>query len=380
VSHRRAELRSLAALFLTLGTVAFGGPAAHVALMEAEVVGKRGWFTRAAFLELVAASNLLPGPGSTELAIFIGQRRAGWAGLVLAGACFILPASLIVLAIAMLQERYGALPAVVRAFAGVEPVVLAVVVHAIAGMARTSLRDAPLVLLAVGAAAGSLAGVVPLPLLALAGAAALALHAARSGRPAPGAALLPALAPAAAAAGAAAKPVGLGALFGVFLKVGAVLFGSGYVLLAFLRADLVQHRHWLDERQLLEAVAVGQVTPGPVFTTATYIGYRLAGLPGALVATAGIFLPSFVLVAIAGPLLPRFQRSPAARAFLGGVVAASLGLMAAVCVPLARAALGDAVSIGLFAASVALLLRTRVNPAWLVAGGALVGVLRAFAR
>jgi chromate transporter len=367
------SLGQLAALFLKLGTIAFGGPAAHVAMMEDEVVRRRGWLTRERFLDYLGATNLIPGPNSTELAIHIGYARAGWPGLLVAGACFILPATLLVGAIAWGYVRFGALPAVGGLLYGVKPVVVAVVAQALWGLGRTALKTRGLLALGLVALAAAALGVHELVVLFGAGLV-MALGHRRSGAGA--AALAPLAAPAATTVLAAAPaPFGLWPLFGIFVKIGAVLFGSGYVLLAFLRADLVERLGWLTERQLLDAVAVGQITPGPVFTTATFIGYVLGRAPGALAATVGIFLPAFVFVALSGPLVPRLRRSPTAAAVLAGVNVASLALMAMVTVQLARAALVDAITIALAALSAVLLMRLRVNSAWLVLGGALVGWL-----
>lgn len=370
-AEHRARVRELALLFLKLGALGFGGPAAHIALMEHEVVRRRAWLTRGEFLDLLGATNLIPGPNSTELAIHIGRQRAGAAGLVVAGACFILPAALIVTACAWTYVKWGARPELGGVLHGVKPVVLAVVLQAVWGLTRTAVKTRALAALALVSAAAAFSGMNELLVLAVAGflAAGLAVPAA----PAVGARA--AFWPAAffAAGTAAAAPFSLGGLFGFFLKVGAVLYGSGYVLLAFLRAGLVERRGWLTEAQLLDAVAVGQVTPGPVFTTATFIGYLLGGSAGAVVATAGIFLPAFVFVALSGPLVPWIRSHARAGAFLDGVNVASLALMAVVTMQLGRAALTDGPSWLLGAAAAVLLLKWRVNPTWLLLAGAAVG-------
>lgn len=368
--HRR-RLGELARLFLRLGTLGFGGPAAHIALMEDEVVRRRAWLTRGEFLDLVGASNLIPGPNSTELAIHIGRHRAGGAGLVVAGACFILPAMVIVMACAWAYVTWGTRPELGGVLYGVKPVVLAVVVQAIVGLTRTAVKTRALAALALVAAAAAFAGMNELLVLAVAGLLAAGLAASPAPTPGARAAFWPV---AFLATGTAvAAPFSLGGLFGFFLKVGAVLYGSGYVLLAFLRSGLVEHRGWLTEAQLLDAVAVGQVTPGPVFTTATFIGYLLGGGAGAVVATAGIFLPAFVFVAVSGPLVPWIRSHARAGAFLDGVNVASLALMAAVTVQLARAALTDGPSWLLGGAAAVLLVKWRVNSTWLVLAGAAVG-------
>jgi chromate transporter len=389
IFESQTSLRELALLFLKLGTIAFGGPAAHIAMMEDEVVRRRHWLTREQFLDYVGATNLIPGPNSTELAIHIGLARRGWRGLIVAGVCFILPAALIVGIIARAYVRFGRLPAAQGILYGIKPVVIAVILQALWGLSRSAVKTRWLALLGIVSVAAAAFGVNELAVLA--GAATIAvvgtiikrrtapstpptvasLVSARSSTP-----ILNAGSTAiGVGVSAVAVPFSLIKLFLVFLKIGAVLFGSGYVLLAFLRADLVKGLGWLTERQLLDAVAVGQVTPGPVFTTATFIGYVLGRAPGAFAATVGIFLPSFVFVAISGPLVPRIRRSPIASAALDGVNVASLALMLVVAVQLARAALVDPLAIFLGLASALLLLRFRVNSAWLVVAGAAVGLL-----
>ncbi|HZS62542.1 MAG TPA: chromate efflux transporter [Gemmatimonadaceae bacterium] len=363
----------LAAFFLMLGTVAFGGPAAHIAMMEEHAVRRHGWLTREEFLDLLGAANVIPGPSSTELAIFIGYRRAGWVGLVVAGVCFILPAFLLVTGIAWAYRRYGTLPAVAGILYGVKPVVIAIVVQALRNLAPAALKTRWLTAVAICSLVLAALGVSVLPVLAFGAVLAVLPRLVRATR-AKAACVVPAVATAAAAS---AVPFGLWPLFLVFLKVGAIVFGSGYVLLVFLQGDLVDRLHWLTSQQLLDAVAVGQVTPGPVFTTATFVGFVLGGLPGAVVATVGIFLPSFCYVAVSGPLIPALRRSPIAGAALDGVTVASLALMAVVTIQLGRAALVDAVTIGVLAASLVLLFTFRINSVWLVAGGAAVGLVAA---
>ena len=374
------RLREVAGFFLRLGFIAFGGPAAHIAMMDDEVVRRRGWVTREEFLDLLGAANLIPGPSSTELAIYLGRRRAGWRGLILAGVCFILPAMLLVLALAMAYVHFGALPEVGWLLYGVKPVIIAIVLQALWNLGRAAVKGPLTATVGVAAVALSFLGVNLLEILFGSGLVLLALTAIRgsTGRLAgvaawAGSGLLVPAATVAAAAGPAA-PVSLWVLTAVFLKVGAILFGSGYVLLAFLRADLVQHLGWLTDHQLIDAIAVGQVTPGPVFTTATFIGYLLAGLPGALLATVGIFLPSFVLVAVTYPIIPKLRRSRWTAAFLDGVNVASLGLMAAVTWYLGRAALVDPVTIGTGVIAAGVIFRWRVNTAWLVLAGAGIGM------
>ncbi len=370
----RTSLRELALLFLRLGATAFGGPAAHIAMMEDEVVRRRRWLRRDEFLDLLGAANLIPGPNSTEMAIHVGYRRAGLAGLAVAGASFIVPAALMVTAIGWAYVRFGALPASVGILRGVKPVVVVIVAQALWGFARTAIRSAWGAAVAIAAGIAAALGVHELAVLAVAGAV-VAAERVRRGAGTPGAAtaLLP-LSAALPALAAAAAPT-LEGVFLVFLKIGSVLYGSGYVLLAFLRSDLVNRLGWLTEAQLLDAVAVGQVTPGPVFTTATFVGYLLLGWRGAAAATVGIFLPAFVFVALSGPLVPRIRRSPAAGAFLDGVNLASLALMAVVTAQLARGAVTDPATALLAGASAVLLFRFRVNSSWLLLGGAAVGLV-----
>ncbi len=375
----QSRLTELAGLFLKLGTIAFGGPAAHIALFEDEVVRRRQWLTREEFLDLLGATNLIPGPNSTELAIHIGHRRAGWPGLLVAGACFILPATFFVTAIAWAYVRFGKLPNATALLYGIKPVIIAIVLQALWNLGRAALKTKTLAALAAVAVTLSFLGINELLILFGTGLlVSTARSAVRKSTPSATArsALVPVL-PVAAGAGAAAVavvPFGLWPLFLFFLKVGSVLFGSGYLLLAFLRADLVDRWQWLTESQLLDAIAVGQITPGPLFTTATFIGYLLAGMPGAAVATVGIFLPAFFFVAISGPLVPKLRRWPATADFLDGVNAAALALMAVVTWQLGRVAICDWLTAGLALASAVLLFRFRLNPTWLVAGGALVGL------
>jgi len=372
-----SRLTELARLFLKLGITSFGGPAVHIAMMENEVVRRRRWMTHEEFLDQLGASNIIPGPTSTELAIHIGHLRAGWPGLIVAGVCFIVPAVAIVTAIAWAYVKAGQLPAAQGLLYGVKPVVIAIVLQALWTLGRAALKTRTLVFVGLAAVAAVIAGVNELVVLSVAGAVMALVRIARE-RPARidgtiARAVLPFFAQSAATV--AATPFGLWPLFGVFLKVGAVLFGSGYVLLAFLRADLVERLHWLSEQQLLDAIAVGQLTPGPVFTTATFVGYLLGGGEGAAVATVGIFLPAFVFVGLSGLFLRRLRRSSIARAALDGINVASLALMAVVTAQLARSALVDPMTIVLAAVSALLVFRWRVNSAWLVLGGAAVGLL-----
>lgn len=368
------SLFELARLFLKLGTIAFGGPPAHIAMMEDEVVTRRGWLTREQFLDFLGAANLIPGPTSTEMAIHVGRVQAGWPGLLVAGSCFILPSSVMVVVLAWLYLRLGSLPQVAGVLYGVKPVVIALIVQAVLKLGKSALKSTWL--LAVGAAAvfAFARGVDELAVLAAGGLLAGIAHRVRSGRAGKPS---PAVLSVAGMSGAmVAVPFGLGALFLVFLKIGAILFGGGYVLVALIRSNLVARLGWISERQLLDAVAMGQVTPGPLSTTATFIGYLLGGFPGATLATVAIFLPAFVLVAISGPLVPRLRQSPMAGAVLDGVNVAALALITVVAWQLARAAVIDWITLVLAGVSVWLLMRYRVNSVWLVLGGAAVGLVR----
>jgi chromate transporter len=373
LSKRLAEV---AKLFLKLGVIGFGGPAAHIAMMRDETVNRRKWLSDEEFLDLVGAVNLIPGPNSTEMAIHIGFLRAGWLGLIVGGVCFIVPAMLSVLALAWVYVRFGSMPQATWLLYGVKPVVIAIIVQALWGLGRKAVKG--LLAAAVGVAIVALyfAGVNEIALLFGGGLIvmlAVNFHRLRgkvlgiSFLPLGGLGIL----------SQAAVPFNFSSLFFIFLKIGSVLYGSGYVLLAFLRADFVVRLGWLTDRQLLDAIAIGQVTPGPVFTTATFIGYVLGGVSGAMLATLGIFLPSFIFVAISNPLIPKIRSSPWAGALLDGVNVASLGLMAAVSWQLGRASLTDPVTILIAAVSFALLIRFKVNSTWLIAGGALAGLLRA---
>lgn len=369
-STAAASLKEVALVFLKLGTIAFGGPAAHIAMMEDEFVTRRQWLTREQFLDRLGAANLIPGPSSTEMAIFIGYEKRGWPGLLVAGCAFILPAAIMVGAIASAYVRYGTLPQVNGVLYALKPVVIAVVIQAFWKLARTAMKSIWLGIVGSVAALLYVLRVHEVLLLAiaaaLAGAPMLYQKLPHLRKMTVGVLTPPKLAHLLGAAGAVAIPIGLWRLFLVFAKIGAVLFGSGYVLLAFLRADLVGRLHWLTERQLLDAVAIGQVTPGPVFTTATFIGYIIGGVPGAVVATVGIFAPGFVYVALSGLLIPRIRRSRVAASMLDGVVVGSLALIGVVAWQLGRAAIIDVPTLVIAIVSTALLLRFRVNSAWLI--------------
>jgi len=369
----RSRLPELLAFFLRLGLTGFGGPAAHIALMETETVERRRWISRERFLDLLGACNLLPGPSSTQVAMALGYTRARWAGLAIAGACFITPAALFTLALAWAYVRYGHLAQVQELLYGAKPVMVAIIAQAIWRLGRMALRTWALLLAGIVCLAASLWGVSPIAVLLVSGGL-FAVLAARRGPPKNMHALVAAPS-AVAAAGATVVVPALPAILLVFLKLGVVVFGSGYVLLAFLQADLVDHLHWVTRTQLLDAITAGQVTPGPLFATATFLGYLLHGYAGAAAATLAIFLPSFLMAGLVGATAGRLRKSPVLAAFLDGVNAAAVALMAAVTLALGRAALIDPWTWAIALVSAALLLRFKFNATWLIVGGAAAGVL-----
>ncbi|MGI8854556.1 MAG: chromate efflux transporter [Thermomicrobiales bacterium] len=374
-------LREVAALMFRLGWTAFGGPAAHIAMLRGEVVKRRRWMTEQRFLDMIGAANLVPGPTSTQTVMHSSYARAGWPGLFVGGTLFILPAAFLVLVFAWLYARYGTTTGGVWLLYGIKPVIIAVVVQALWGLGRTAVKNVLLGAFGVAVFAGYLLGVNVILLLFGAALAIMLIENARRIRgsrlsvralvPLPGVKAT-ALFAVAASATVAYSPL---RLFLTFLKIGSVLYGSGYVLLAFLRNDFVNHLGWLTNQQLLDAVAVGQFTPGPVFTTATFIGYLVGGFSGAAIATLGIFLPAFLFVVLSVPVLPHLRRSPWTAAALDGVNVAAVGLMAGVAWELARAAVVDWFSALLAAAAAIILIRFRVNSVWLVLGGGIAGIL-----
>jgi chromate transporter len=372
-------LKEVAFVFLKLGILGFGGPAAHIAMMKEEVVEHRKWLSEEKFLDLIGATNLIPGPNSTEMAIHLGHLRAGWLGLLVAGVCFILPAAIIVLFIAWLYIRFGKLIEATGLLYGVKPVIIAVVLQALWGLGRTAIKTRLLAFFGLISLVCAFISINELLILFGAGFLALIFHWAKNFNHkklsflnlTTSLFILPAL----RVTETTTTSFELWPLFLFFLKVGSVLFGSGYVLLAFLRNDLVIAKGWLTETQLIDAITVGQITPGPVFTTATFIGYVLGGFWGGVVATVGIFLPAFIFVAISSFLIPYLRKSPAAGAFLDAINVASLALMAAVTWQLGKATIIDLTTVLLCLASAILLIRFRINSAWLVLGGAIIGLV-----
>lgn len=373
---RSNNLWEVASLFFKLGLTAFGGPAAHSGLFRREVVDRRKWVTDEQFLDLMAAANLIPGPNSTELAIHLGYQRAGWPGLIAAGLGFILPGMVIVLALSWLYVHYGSTPQATGLLYGIKPVIIAIILHALWEWGKKVFKTPLQIGVGLLVVLLSFLGVNEILLLFGSGLFVMvwknrqrlsSFHWKHTPM------LLPWVFPVLTIT---PTPFSLPTLFWVFFKVGAFLYGSGYVLVAFLRADLVERLGWLTEQQLIDAVAIGQVTPGPLFNTATFIGYTLGGMPGALLATLGIFLPAFLFVALSGPFIPRINNSPWSRALLDGVIAASLGLMVVVTFQLGRAALVDPLSWILFIASFIVLLRFRIDATWLMIAGGLVGLAK----
>jgi len=361
--------REVALLFLRLGVTAFGGPAGHIAMMHDELVRRRRWVSNDQFVDLVGATNLIPGPNSTELAIYVGWDRARGRGLVLAGVCFILPAALMVGVLAWSYVEYGQTPALEGILYGIKPVVIAIVVQALLKLVPTVAKTRALAVLAALAVAAYLAGINELVLLAASGILAGGWRVLRTVRADRLSSWLP------IGAFVPAADVELGRLFLTFLKIGAVLYGSGYVLLAFLQGELVDRLGWLTSEQLLDAVSIGQVTPGPVFTTATFVGYVIGGFWGAVLATIGIFLPSFLFVALLIRLVSWMRSSATLGAVLDGINAAAVGLMAGVSVQLAGDAIIDPLTVAVAGGAGLLLWRTQLNSAWLITGGAAIGLV-----
>ena len=389
---RIGRLGELACLFFKLGVIGFGGPAAHIAMMEEEVVERRGWLDLQHFLDLIGATNLIPGPNSTEMTMHVGYARAGWPGLAVAGVSFIIPAASLTCIFAWAYVRFGTLPAVEPFLIGIKPAVLAVILGALWRLGRKAVKSRILAGLGVGVAALLLFGLGEISALLLGGLVGmLVLVAIGAGtRSIPPSAptdegnsrikkagLITLLQPIAAGAAVSIGGVTLWKLGLFFLKVGAVLYGSGYVLIAFIEGDLVDHFGWLTQQQLLDAVAVGQLTPGPVLTTATFIGYILAGVPGAIVATLCIFLPSFAFTGLLHPIIPRLRKSRWTAAFLDAINVSSVALMAVVTFSLGGSVLTRWIPWCIFALATFLVVRYKVNALWLVLGGAIVGCLAA---
>jgi chromate transporter len=385
--HGSASLSEIARVFLKLGLIAFGGPAAHISMMEDEFVTRRKWISRQHFLDLIGATNLIPGPNSTEMTMHVGYERAGWRGLVVAGSCFILPAVSLTAVLAFLYVEYGQLPAIEPLFFGIKPAVIAIILGAVWKLGKKAVHGWRLAALGIAVAAATLSGANEVLALLVGGVVGM-LWLRSSGHDGSRAAssFLPILFLKTAdkqvasvgvlgslAVTGGVATVSLWKLFLFFLKIGAILYGSGYVLVAFLEGGLVEDYNWLTQSQLLDAIAIGQFTPGPVLSTSTFIGYVIAGLSGAAVATIGIFLPSFVFVAILNPLIPKMRDSVWMSAFLDSVNVAAVALMVAVTIELGVSTLTSWPAWIILAGSAVLMLYAKLNAAWLVLGSAVVG-------
>ena len=390
-SGNEGSVGEVARYFLRLGVIAFGGPAAHIAIMRRELAGQRKWTTDQELVDMLGVANLIPGPNSTEMAMHLGAGRAGWRGLWVGGFCFILPATVLTIALAWAYVRYGSTPAGEGIILGVQPFMLAIIVQAIWGLKGAALKGAETLLLVFVVAFAAAAGVGEIPLIFGAGIVMLLIHAAVRALTASSRKNLNAMPPAGkrarkgpfrrnlavapmALAAAGAPGVSVWELFLVFLKIGALLYGSGYVLLSFMQTEFVDQRGWLTQEQLVDAISAGQFTPGPVFSTAGFAGYVISGWEGAILATLGIFLPSFLFVTATHPLVPRLRRSSWAAPSLDGVNAAALALMVVVTVRLGLEVLDGWYTAVLFVVGAAILLRFNPNSAWLVAAGAAAGL------
>ena len=380
-SMSRGNVREVASFFLKLGFLAFGGVAGHIAMMRRELVDRRKWISEQDFLDLFGIMNLIPGPSSTEMVIALGYWRAGWPALILAGALFILPAMLMVLGLSWAYVRYGMLPAAQWILYGINPMVIAIIADALLSLGRTALKTVWLALMAVASLALYFWGVSIVAIIVCTAMLTAIVGYWKTKGPQRGLGIFPVAGGGArvAIAAASAIPFSMTRLFLTFLKIGAVSYGSGYVLLAFLRADFVAHLHWLTDKQLLDAIAAGQITPGPVFASATFVGYLTGGLKGALLATLGMFLPSFIFIAILFPFIPRLKGSAGARIFLDGINAVTVGLMAAVSWQLARGAILDAFTAVEAIVGLLILRRFQINSAWLILGGLVAGFAWKFA-
>jgi chromate transporter len=372
--QKRQRLQELAYLFLRLGLFSFGGPAAHTAMMEEEVVRRQQWLSHEKFLDLIGVTNLIPGPNSTELAIHLGYERGKWAGLIIGGVAFILPAMVVVWLLAIAYVHYQSVPAVGHMLYGIQPMIIPLIGQALWKLGRKALKNPLTIGAAVLVMVGTAWGKPEILLLLLAGLALVLIQIGRGRFQSLPLIFLPLgqIAPAPALPVTTINPW---SVFGIFLKIGCLLYGGGYVLFAFLQADLVERLEWLTSQQLLDAIAIGQITPGPLFTTATFIGYLLAGNPGAIAATVGIFLPSFLLVALVNPWVSTLQKSLIFRAFLDGVNAGAWGLMVVTTIGLARSALIDPLTICLAVLGAIALGRFSISSHWLVVFGALVGLV-----
>jgi chromate transporter len=379
-THSRKNLKEVALLFLRLGTTAFGGSAAYIAIMQQETVTKRGWLDDQKFLDMLGISNLIPGPSATEMALYIGLERAGWPGYLASGLLFIIPGMLVTIAVAWAYVKYATLPAVGWILYGIKPVIIAIIIKALWDLGRKGVKGPLTAITGAAAVAAYLMGLNALAIL-FGGAAVVLIF--QSGKhfwqhPSSLFMLSPMLPLRLPTFAADKVPFKQTTLFLTFLKIGALIYGGGYVLYAFFNSEFVSHLGWLTHQQLLDAIAVGQITPGPVFSSATFVGYLMGGWQSALLATLAIFLPAFFFVALASRILPSIRKSWWAGALLDGVNVSALGLMAAVTWQLGRTAIIDWFTIILMILTLVLVLRVKINSTWLILGGALVGVAYKF--
>lgn len=373
--EKKSRLKEIATVFIKLGSIAFGGPAAHIAMMDDEVVEKRKWLSKEKFLDIIGATNLIPGPNSTEVVMYLGYDRGGWLGLLIAGSMFILPAMLIVLAFAFMYVRYGAIPEVSGILYGIKPVIIAIVLQALIRLGKSAIKSKATGIIGIVVILLSFFGFHEILLLSLAGLIMMLISNASKFRKVRASSFLPIFLSVSSLVPQQTQQDGmsLAKVFLTFLKIGSVLYGSGYVLLVFLETNFVERFHILTSKQILDAVAVGQFTPGPVFTTATFIGYLIQGIPGAILATIGIFLPSFLLVGLLNPIIPRLRDSKLLSSILDGVNVASWGLMAVVSFKLATSAVVDIATAVLAVLSLFIVFKFKINSAWIVLFGGMVG-------
>jgi len=374
---KSSRLLEIAGLFIKLGTVGFGGPAATIGMMEAEAVHKRKWVSQEYFLEMLAATNIVPGPNATEMAAHLGYIRAGFFGLLAGGIGFILPGSLISLALAIIYTQFGNLPEVKGIFIGINPVVAAILTSAFLRLGKPSFSDLKTVLIVAASLTAALFGIEEIYIILAGGLAAMLLYSQSIANFLPLVVGLPFSNSITATINPASKIL-ISQVFLFFLKVGALLFGSTYVLIAFIQREVVNSQHWLTYQQMLDAVAAGQIVPGPISTTATFIGYVIAGLPGAVAATIGIFMPSFLIVILTGKYLPRINKIPLVQYFLKGVTASAVAVIASVTLTVYRVAILDGWTAALTLVSLILLMRFRVDAFWMILFGILFGLIHSF--
>ena len=370
--HQSHRLKEVATVFFKLGCFAFGGPAAHIAMMEDEIVTKRQWMTRDYFLDLIGTTNLIPGPNSTEMTMHCGYERAGKMGLFVAGLSFIIPATIITAILAYLYISYGKLPGVEPFIFGIKPAVLAIIASAVIKLGKKAVKSTELAVLGILVLVASVLGVNEIMALLTAGILGMFYFSIKDKTPKNINSLSPLFL--FSALGTSVLKISSLNVFWVFLKVGAILYGSGYVLFAYLDAELVT-RGWLTRTELIDAIAVGQFTPGPILSTSTFIGYQLSGFYGALAATAGIFLPSFLFVLILNPFIPKMQSSKILRHFLNAVNVAAVAIMLAVLILMCKDILIDWRAIIIAVIASILTFKIKISPIWIILIGAILGYL-----